>query len=75
MRITVFAAAGGTSRLVAEADPESYRLLPLGDSEVSPRHVEAITRHELAAGWDPASSGCDFRIADFVPIILAAGVV
>ena len=70
LRVTVFSSAGGTSRLVAEADPESYRLLPLGESDVSPRYVEAIIRHAVAAGWDPVARGRDFRIADFVPIIL-----
>lgn len=70
MRVTVFSKMGGTSRLVAEFDPESYRSLPIGESDVSPRHhVEAIIRHALDAGWEPASRGQDFHVADLVPII------
>lgn len=77
MRIIVFMTIGGASRLVAELDPDSYRLLPCGlhDSEVSPRHVEAIIRHALSLGWAPTVRGPDFFIPDFVPILVTAQAI
>ena len=68
MQVTVFLQAGGTSRLVAEADPWTY--LPFVASGIKPGHVERIIRRALASGWDPAERSRDFRLADFAPIVM-----